>query len=93
MSVALVETVMAETLLYEEDELSDGVDWDDSILASVRRLPTLLPERAGSTWYYGHDALLNVRGEAWVSVRARTPAKLAAALDALCEPAEADEEV
>jgi hypothetical protein len=83
LSVALVEMVMAETLYYQDDELSEGTEWDGSAPGSVKKLPTLLPEVAGSTWYFGHEALLHVSGEGWVSVRARTPAKLEAALDAL----------
>lgn len=76
LSVALADLVMAETVRYGRDRLSDAADLRDEVLAVFEPLPTLLPDGCESKWFVGDDLLLHLLGDFWMSVRARTPEAL-----------------
>jgi hypothetical protein len=74
LSVALMHLVMAETVLYDRDGLTDATDLiDEQGLAEFEPLPTLLPERHGSAWYLGQGVLLHVLDNAWLTARGQNP--------------------
>ncbi|MEY9928169.1 hypothetical protein ABH926_002803 [Catenulispora sp. GP43] len=80
LSLALVEALMAETVLAEAEDLSDawGLGGDPVDDSTLTELPRIQPEWYKTTWYVGDDILAHVSGDAWISVRARSQEALAA---------------
>jgi hypothetical protein len=74
LSLALVEAMMAETVLHEADDLAGG--WDlhgaSADIPGLTRLPQLQPEYWQTTWYVGDDILAHASDDVWISVRARS---------------------
>lgn len=80
LSLALVEALMAETVLKEVEDLSDAWEPGDQTPedTGLTALPRIQPEWYQTAWYVGDDILAHVAEGAWISVRARTPEALTA---------------
>ncbi|GAA1992232.1 SMI1/KNR4 family protein [Catenulispora subtropica] len=80
LSLALAEMVLAETVLEDTEDLTDGTDFSPGILEDLglRPLPSLAPAWCETGFHVGPDLLAHVSGGSWISVRGRTPEALAA---------------
>lgn len=80
LSLALIEALMAETVLAEVEDLSDAWELDGEPVdaTDLTELPRIQPEWYKTTWYVGDDILAHVSDTAWISVRAHSAEALRA---------------
>lgn len=83
LSLAIVEALMAETVLADAGDLSDSweLDGEPADDTGLTELPRIQPEWYKTTWYVGDDVLAHVSDDAWISVRARSREALLACLE------------